>query len=150
MAKKPERAEPDGDSAVLTLTTKEDRGVVRIEGVTYDLAVVSDLSINDRIELNRAIARMRLIEDKKRRSTADQREYDARLDWMCRTALPKAPIEKLPKDQKELLVAHFFARVAKRNGRAAVLEQLGLLKRSTISSSSRASKRSTAGIRRAG
>lgn len=147
MKKKPEPS--DGDSAVLTLTTKEDRGVVRIEGVTYDLAVVSDLSISQRIELNRAIDRMRLLEDKKRRTAADQREYDQRLEWISRLALPKAPIELLPKDQREILVAHFFARVARRNGRAAVLEQLGLV-RSTISSSSRDSKRSTAGIRKAG
>lgn len=146
MAKRTEQT----DSAVLTLTTKEDRGVVRIEGETYDLAVISDLSIDERIELNHAIARMRIIEDKKKRTTADQREYDRRLDWMCRLALPKAPIEKLPKDQRELLVAHFFVRVAKRNGRAAVLDQLGIVPRSTISSSSRASKRSTAGMRRAG
>lgn len=149
MPSRAERAEK-GEGAVLTLTTKEDRGVVRIEGVTYDLAVLSDLSIDQRIELNHAIARMRTIEDKKKRTAADQREYDRRLDWMCELALPNAPIGKLPKDQKEILVAHFFVRVAKRNGRAAVLDQLGMVKRSTTSSSSRDSKRSTAGIRRAG
>lgn len=149
MAKRTE-ATDKGDGAVLTLTTKEERGVVRIEGETYDLAVVSDLSIDQRIELNHAIARMRIIEDKKKRTAADQREYDRRLVWMCRLALPNAPIEKLPKDQRELLAAHFFVRVARRNGRAAVLEALGIVKRSTTSSSSRGSKRSTAGIRRAG
>ena len=150
-------ATPPGDRndepIELTLTTRTPAGVVRIDGGdTYDMVHWDALSLNQRFDLGNAIKRCRIIEGKKKRTAADDREYVSRVLWMCQQITPTMPaavMSKLPIDQREALVATFFARNAGRN--AAVLRALGLpVPALTPSGSSPNSRRRTAATRRAG
>lgn len=146
-------ASAEENGALLTLTSRVARDVVRIDGVAYDMVRLGDLSLNQRAAVVQVARRMAKLEKllARRASAADEEEYRQRLRWVCGLALPDAPDEvlgRLPRDEQELLAGTFFALVAARGGRGAALAKM--LATTIPSRSSPASKPSTAAIRRAG
>lgn len=94
------------------------REQVRIDGKTFDLMPLGDLSVTEQAKVRRHGERLAAIEEKGEAATPeDDREYEDRLRSLARMALPDAPagvIKKLGLGQVRALVTAFFVRGAER------------------------------------
>lgn len=148
-------ASPSEPRTILSLRTRPIPEVVRIDGQAFELTELGELSLNERLELRNLLERIRVIDAMKpaKRTAEDDAEYRQRIGELAQISLRRAPAElvaKIPLDQQEELVAAFFAkRVGPRLTNLLQAMSSGTSS-STRQTSSRSSRRATAGIRRAG
>jgi hypothetical protein len=143
------QAEKNGAILRLVGGTATAPGLVRIDGLTYEMADALHFSLREAGAYQAAVGRIMELETKAIEGEADaddDREYRQRLEEVARLIAPSAPAEKwaaLATGELSDLAVAFFALAAMRNPRLQMAASMVARSKPTGTTSSRSSRAST-------